>query len=268
MPTIEFSQVNRDNSRPILLTITKLDTVMTDRSHKTIEQAEQEGKYIRKVRSFVKREGRLTNAQARALELFWQTMGLNHQDGIIDAKTLFAKEQPLVLEIGFGMGKSLVEMAKNAPDHNFIGIEVHRPGVGACIALAQEQGVENLKVYEHDAVEILADCIPDQSLTTVQLFFPDPWHKKKHHKRRIVQASFVEAIRQKLKIGGVFHMATDWQNYAECMLEDMNNAEGFKNLSDTNDYIPRPDSRPLTKFENRGQKLGHGVWDLQFERIS
>ncbi|MCO4798526.1 MAG: tRNA (guanosine(46)-N7)-methyltransferase TrmB [Colwelliaceae bacterium] len=240
---------------------------MTERTHKTIEQAEQEGKYIRKVRSFVKREGRLTNAQARALELHWATMGLNHQDGVIDASKVFDNDKPVVLEIGFGMGKSLVEMAKNAPEFNFIGIEVHKPGVGACIALTQEQGVTNLKVYEHDAIEILADCIPNESLTTVQLFFPDPWHKKKHHKRRIVSADFVESIRQKLKVGGVFHMATDWENYAECMLEDMQSASGYKNLSENNDYVPRPDSRPLTKFENRGQRLGHGVWDLQFERI-
>ncbi len=239
----------------------------TQRTHKTIEQAEQEGKYIRKVRSFVKREGRLTKAQERALTEHWQTMGLNHSDGVIDSTALFGNDNPLVLEIGFGMGKSLVEMAKNAPELNFIGIEVHKPGVGACIALAVEEGVTNLKVYEHDAIEILADCLANKSLTTVQLFFPDPWHKKKHHKRRIVQPSFVESIRQKLKIGGVFHMATDWHNYAECMLEDMQNSQGFENLSSTNDYVPRPDSRPLTKFENRGQKLGHGVWDLQFKRV-
>jgi tRNA (guanine-N7-)-methyltransferase len=240
---------------------------MTERTHKTIEQAEKEGKYIRKIRSFVKREGRLTNAQARALELYWDTMGLTHQDGLIDTNKIFANENSIVLEIGFGMGKSLVEMAKNSPELNFIGIEVHKPGVGACIALTQEQGVNNLKVYEHDAIEILADCIADQSLTTVQLFFPDPWHKKKHHKRRIVSLEFVNTIRKKLKMGGVFHMATDWENYAECMLEDMLSAPGYKNLSDNNDYVPRPDSRPLTKFENRGQNLGHGVWDLQFERI-
>jgi len=239
---------------------------MTERIHKTIEQAEQEGKYIRKVRSFVKREGRLTNGQAKALEQFWATMGLEHNNGLIDASTLFKNDNPVVLEIGFGMGKSLVEMAKNAPELNFIGVEVHKPGVGACISLAQEQGVDNLKVYEHDAIEILADCIAENSLTTVQLFFPDPWHKKKHHKRRIVSPEFVEAIRKKLKVGGVFHMATDWENYAECMLEDMRSAPGYKNLSGTNDYVPRPDSRPLTKFENRGQRLGHGVWDLQFER--
>ena len=240
---------------------------MTERTHKTIEQAEQEGKYIRKVRSFVKREGRLTKGQARALELYWETMGLNHDDGMIAPDALFGNSNPVVLEIGFGMGKSLVEMAKNAPELNFIGIEVHRPGVGACIALAQEEGVTNLKVYEHDAIEILADCIPDESLTTVQLFFPDPWHKKKHHKRRIVQPEFVETIRQKLKLGGVFHMATDWENYAECMIEDMNAAPGYENLATEGDFVPRPDNRPLTKFENRGQRLGHGVWDIQFKRI-
>jgi len=238
-----------------------------NRTHKTIEQAEQEGKYIRKVRSFVKREGRLTNGQANALDKFWSVMGLTHEDGLIDSAVLFGNENPTVLEIGFGMGKSLVAMAKNAPQLNFIGVEVHRPGVGACISLAQEEGITNLKVYEHDAIEVLADCIADSSLTTVQLFFPDPWHKKKHHKRRIVSPEFVETIRQKLKIGGVFHMATDWENYAECMLADMNTASGYKNLSENNDYVPRPDSRPLTKFENRGQRLGHGVWDIQFQRI-
>ena len=242
------------------------DNENENRTHKTIEQAEKEGKYIRKVRSFVKREGRLTNAQGRALEEHWSTMGLNHSDGLLDFAKVFGNNNPVVLEIGFGMGKSLVEMAKAAPELNFIGIEVHRPGVGACIATAQENNVTNLKVYEHDAIEILADCIPAQSLTTVQLFFPDPWHKKKHHKRRIVQADFVETIRHKLKVGGVFHMATDWENYAECMLEDMQSAQGFTNLSSTNDYVPRPDSRPLTKFENRGQNLGHGVWDIQFTR--
>jgi tRNA (guanine-N7-)-methyltransferase len=237
-----------------------------ERIHKTIEEAEKEGKYIRKVRSFVKREGRLTKGQASALEQFWATMGLNHQDGMIDFAHLFNNSNPIVLEIGFGMGKSLVEMAKNAPELNFVGVEVHRPGVGACISLAKDEGVDNLKVFEHDAIEVLADCIPDNSLTTVQLFFPDPWHKKKHHKRRIVSLEFVETIRQKLKVDGVFHMATDWENYAECMIEDMNSAPGYENLSNEGDFVPRPDSRPLTKFENRGNNLGHGVWDIQFKR--
>ncbi|OUS29109.1 tRNA (guanosine(46)-N7)-methyltransferase TrmB [Thalassotalea sp. 42_200_T64] len=237
-----------------------------ENKHKTVEQAQAEGKYIRKVRSFVKREGRLTKGQARALETLWDTMGLNHSDAKIDSRSLFGNENPITLEIGFGMGKSLVEMAKNAPERNFIGIEVHRPGVGACLALAETEGVENLKVYEHDAIEILADCIEANSVDTVQLFFPDPWHKAKHHKRRIVKPEFIESIRGVLKVGGVFHMATDWENYAECMLEDMQGAPGFKNVSESNDYVPRPDSRPLTKFENRGQNLGHGVWDLQYAK--
>ena len=241
---------------------------MTDKTHKTIEQAEQEGKYIRKVRSFVKREGRLTKNQERAINDNWQTMGLNHSDGLINVQTLFENDNPVVLEIGFGMGKSLVEMANASPELNFIVIEVHKPGVGACISSAVEAVVANLKVYEHDAIEILADCIADNSLTTVQLFFPDPWHKKKHHKRRIVSLDFVETIRQKLKVGGVFHMATDWQNYAECMLADMKSSPGYTNLSDTCDYVPRPESRPLTKFEDRGQRLGHGVCDLQFAKTT
>ncbi|WP_371372651.1 tRNA (guanosine(46)-N7)-methyltransferase TrmB [Thalassotalea aquiviva] len=238
-----------------------------EQKHKTIEQAEAEGKYIRKVRSFVKREGRLTKGQARALDTLWDTMGLNHSDGMLDIANLFGNDNPITLEIGFGMGKSLVEMAKNDPNRNFIGIEVHRPGVGACLALAEAEGVHNLKVYEHDAIEILDDCVPKGCIDTVQLFFPDPWHKAKHHKRRIVKPEFIESIRNILIPGGVFHMATDWENYAECMLEDMSQAPGFVNMSETNDYVPRPDSRPLTKFENRGQKLGHGVWDLQFQKV-
>jgi tRNA (guanine-N7-)-methyltransferase len=187
---------------------------------------------------------------------------------MLDLKSLFPNSDEIVLEIGFGMGKSLVEMALNAPHTGYIGVEVHRPGVGACIADAEEQGVTNLKVYEYDAVEVLADCIPDGSLARVQLFFPDPWHKKKHHKRRIVKPEFIESIRQKLKVGGVFHMATDWENYAEHMLMEMSEAPGFVNQSATGDFVPRPDHRPLTKFEQRGHRLGHGVWDLMFEKLA
>ena len=241
---------------------------MTDKTHKTIEQAEAEGKYIRKVKSFVLREGRLTNGQAAAIEQYWPTMGLDYTKDPINMEEIFGRSAPVTLEIGFGMGKSLVEMAKNAPEQNFIGIEVHRPGVGACLMDAGELGLTNLRVYQHDGVEVMADSIGSESLDCVQLFFPDPWHKKRHHKRRIVQPEFVESIRRHLKIGGVFHMATDWENYAEHMLEVMNGAEGFDNTSESGDYIPRPDSRPLTKFEQRGHRLGHGVWDLMFKRTS
>ncbi|GAC32917.1 tRNA (guanosine(46)-N7)-methyltransferase TrmB [Paraglaciecola polaris] len=233
---------------------------------KTQEEAAESGVYIRKIQSFVKREGRLTKGQEKAIESNWETMGLEHKSGLLNMNEVFERSAPVVLEIGFGMGKSLVTMAKNEPDKDFIGIEVHRPGIGACLADAQEQGVTNLRVYEHDAVEVLADCIADGSLSRMQLFFPDPWHKKRHHKRRIVQPEFVEKLRGKLAIGGVFHMATDWENYAEHMLEIMSVAPGYKNLSSSNGYVPRPEQRPLTKFEQRGHRLGHGVWDLMFER--
>ncbi|WP_372626094.1 tRNA (guanosine(46)-N7)-methyltransferase TrmB [Arsukibacterium sp.] len=224
--------------------------------------------YMRKIRSFVLREGRLTKGQQNALDNHWPAFGLAYQSTPLNLTEVFGRAAPVVLEIGFGMGKSLVTMAQHAPDKNFIGIEVHKPGVGACLGDAAAAGLGNLRLFEHDAVEVLNDTIADSSLSTVQLFFPDPWHKKRHHKRRIVQHDFVQLLRQKLQIGGVFHMATDWQNYAEHMLEVMQTAEGFANLSATGNYVERPEHRPLTKFEQRGQRLGHGVWDLMFERIS
>lgn len=233
-----------------------------------LEKAQAEGKYIRKVRSFVKREGRLTKGQAAALERTWPRMGLTYEQGLLDLEQVFGRQAPTVLEIGFGMGKSLVAMAKAAPEKNFIGIEVHRPGVGACLMDAEKAELTNLRVYEHDAVEVLRDCIADGSLATVQVFFPDPWHKKRHHKRRLIQSEFVEALRKKLAIGGVLHLATDWENYAEHMLEVMSAASQWRNLASDNAYIPRPEERPLTKFEQRGERLGHGVWDIKFERIA
>lgn len=240
---------------------------MTEQKHTSVEEAKAEGKYIRTIKSFVKREGRLTKGQQASLDAHWPTMGLEHKNGLINPAELFNNDGKLILEIGFGMGASLVEMAKNAPESNFIGIEVHTPGVGACLSSASEAEVSNIKLYEHDAIEILANCIPNESLDTVQLFFPDPWHKTRHHKRRIVQSAFVESLRTKLKIGGVFHMATDWENYAEHMIEVMNGAECFENVATNGDFVERPEHRPLTKFEQRGHRLGHGVWDIMFKRI-
>lgn len=234
----------------------------------TTAEFNEEGKYLRKVRSFVLREGRLTKGQAQAIEQQWPLMGLDYSPNPINLETIFHRDADTVLEIGFGMGASLVEIAKNAPEKNFIGIEVHKPGIGACLGSAAEAKINNLRLYHHDALEVLNNCIADNSLSRVQLYFPDPWHKARHHKRRIVQAEFVQLIRQKLKIGGVFHMATDWENYSEHMLNVMNLAEGYKNLSKTADFVERPDFRPLTKFEARGQRLGHGVWDLMFEKIA
>jgi tRNA (guanine-N(7)-)-methyltransferase len=241
---------------------------MTEHNEMNVgEETTEDGKFMRRIRSFVRREGRLTRGQERALQELWPVMGVEYRDEMLDLNALFGREAPVVLEIGFGMGKSLVEMAAAAPEKNFIGIEVHRPGVGACLSSAQDAGITNLRLFCHDAVEVLGQMIPDQSIDTLQLFFPDPWHKARHHKRRIVQPAFVQMLRPKLKIGGVFHMATDWENYAEHILEVMNAAEGFVNTVE-GDYAPRPDSRPLTKFEQRGHRLGHGVWDLLFARQS
>lgn len=228
---------------------------------------DENGRAMRRIRSFVRRQGRLTKGQQQALDDYWPVMGVEFQQEPVDFTALFGREAPVVLEIGFGMGASLVTMASNNPHQNFLGIEVHSPGVGACLGSAHDAGVENLRVMCHDAVEVLNQMIPDNSLRMVQLFFPDPWHKARHNKRRIVQVPFAELVLRKLKLGGVFHMATDWEAYAEHMLEVMNNVDGYKNLSAENNYVPRPESRPLTKFEQRGQRLGHGVWDLMFERV-
>ncbi|MGB3724926.1 MAG: tRNA (guanosine(46)-N7)-methyltransferase TrmB [Glaciecola sp.] len=235
------------------------------------EEARAAGVYIAKVKSFVKREGRLTKAQGKAIDDNWPAMGLSIDQGLLNLDEVFGRSAKRVLEIGFGMGKSLVEMAAAARDTDFIGIEVHRPGVGACLASAQEAEVTNLRVFEHDAIEVLDTCIDNNSLDRLQLFFPDPWHKKRHHKRRIVQADFVAHLRQKLKIGGEFHMATDWEPYAHHMIEVMQQAEGFENTapnSNENVFVERPQYRPITKFEVRGQKLGHGVWDIIYKRVS
>jgi tRNA (guanine-N7-)-methyltransferase len=222
--------------------------------------------FLRRIRSFVRREGRLTPGQQRALEELWPQFGIEHDETILDLQAIFGRSAPRVLEIGFGNGASLLKMAQGNPDTDYLGIEVHRPGVGNLLLGIEREGVTNIRVMSEDAVDILKQQIPDASLDMVQLFFPDPWHKKKHHKRRIVQPDFVQLLYRKLKPGGLFHMATDWQDYAEHMLEVMMAAEGFTNTSPTNDYVERPDSRPLTKFEQRGHRLGHGVWDLIFKR--
>lgn len=226
----------------------------------------EEKKYMRTIRSFVMRAGRTTEGQQKALDDVWPIMGLEVKDGPVVFSELFGRDAPVVLEIGFGMGDSLIEMASQQPEKNYIGIEVHRPGVGRLLSRAQEAGLSNIRVYAEDAIEVLAQCVPDNSLDVLQLFFPDPWHKKKHHKRRIVQPEFAQTVRKKLKIGGYFHMATDWENYAEHMMEVMTSAEGYQNKAGEGVFSPQPDWRPVTKFQKRGERLGHGVWDLMFER--
>lgn len=221
---------------------------------------------MRRIRSFVRRQGRLTEGQSRALEQHWEEYGLTLESGVLDYSAVFGNPNPVILEIGFGNGASLLQMAQNAPGKNFIGVEVHRPGVGKLINDAHQAGVKNLKVFCEDAIEVLAHNIADASLDGVQLFFPDPWHKKRHNKRRIVQPEFAQSIRQKLKIDGYFHMATDWEPYAQHMLEVMSAAQGFANQAGQGQFSPKPDYRPNTKFEKRGERLGHGVWDLVFLR--
>ena len=209
----------------------------------------------------------MTALQERALEQLWPKYGLEPDEALLDLDVLFGRSAPRLLEIGFGMGDALVEMAAVHPENDYIGIEVHRPGVGRVLSRVDEQGSDNVRVFCHDAIEVLKKQIPDGSLDRVLLFFPDPWHKKRHNKRRIVQATFVEMVRSKLKPGGIFHMATDWQEYAEWMMALMNDAEGFENLAGGGLYSERPDYRPVTKFERRGHRLGHGIWDLLFKKV-
>lgn len=220
----------------------------------------------RTIRSFVVRGGRMTEGQQKNYEVNWAQFGLNLADGRINYVTVFGRESDIVIEVGFGMGASLVEMAKNAPEKDFIGIEVHPPGVAKLMMLAKEEGINNLRVYCDDAIEVMANCLPEKTASAFQLFFPDPWHKKKHNKRRIVQPLFAEQVANVLKTGGVFHMATDWQPYAEHMMEVMEEQTLYDNAAGKGCYHPRPEWRPLTKFEQRGERLGHGVWDLIYSK--
>ncbi len=222
-------------------------------------------KFMRTVRSFVLRQGRLTRGQELAITKVWPIYGIEHGETKLEMNGLFSRSAPITLEIGFGDGVSLAEMAEAAPEKNFIGIEVHRPGVGRLLHLINEQGLTNVRVMDDDAVEIIKYRIPEQSLDCVQLFFPDPWHKKRHNKRRIVQPDFVSLIASRLNVDGIFHLATDWEPYAEHMAEVMEASDEFVSLSDS-PFSPKPDSRPVTKFERRGLKLGHGVWDLLYKK--
>lgn len=226
-----------------------------------------ESTYLRRIRSFVRREGRLTPGQQRAMDELFPQFGIEAGGGVLDLDTLFGRTAPRILEIGFGNGESLAEIARNHPENDYLGIEVHRPGVGHLLMKIEELGLTNVRVMCEDAVEILKQQIPDDSLDALYLFFPDPWHKKKHHKRRQVQPEWAQLVRSKLKMGGHLHMATDWEHYAEHMLEVLSAAEGFRSTAPSGDYVPKPDYRPETKFERRGQRLGHGVWDLVFEKV-
>ena len=222
----------------------------------------------RHIRSFVLRAGRMTPAQERALTELWPAYGVEPSDAVLDLEAIFGRRAPRCLEIGFGVGEVIGSLAENHPDIDYVGIEVHRPGVGRLLLRAQQANLRNLRVICHDAVEVLKDCIPNDSFDEILVFFPDPWHKKRHHKRRLIDTAFVASLAAKLRAGGVLRMATDWQAYAEKMLAVCNTDPQLASLSADGTYVPRPDFRAPTRFERRGARLGHGVWDLAYTKLA
>jgi tRNA (guanine-N7-)-methyltransferase len=220
----------------------------------------------RHIRSFVLRQGRVSPAQQRSLDSLMPKYGIPFAAQTLDFAQSFGRNAPTILEIGFGMGEPTAHIARAHPQNNYLALEVHPPGVGSLLKQIDAQGIENIRIVQHDAVEVLRDMVQDATLDGVHIFFPDPWHKARHNKRRLIQAPFVAQLVQKIKPGGYIHVATDWQDYAEQVLAVLTAEPLLKNTAV--DYAEKPDYRPLTKFENRGLKLGHGVWDLLFQRQS
>lgn len=250
------------------------DTAAPDTPAETAQpgaESADEGLHLRRIRSFVTRAGRVSTGQRRALDELGPRFVVPYAPLAPEAAALgadwdavFGRRAPRVLEIGFGMGASTAEIAALRPNDDFIGVEVHEPGVGALLKLIGEQNLTNIRIIQHDAVEVLEQMIAPASLDGVHIFFPDPWHKARHHKRRLIQPKFVQLLVSRMKPGAYLHCATDWQNYAEQMLEVLGAEPALENTAA--DYAPRPDYRPVTKFERRGLRLGHGVWDLVFKR--
>ncbi len=220
----------------------------------------------RKVRSFVLRQGRFTDAQQRAFDALWPRFGLDYAGTRGDFDATFGRPAPRILEIGFGNGEALREAARKDPGRDYIGIEVHAPGVGRLLNALETDGTDNVRLYHHDAVEVLEHEIADGSLAGIRIYFPDPWHKKRHHKRRLVNPDFAALLVRKLAPGGQLHLATDWANYAEHMWDVLDATPGIANTAGPRGHVPRPEWRPQTHFETRGQRLGHGVWDLLYTR--
>lgn len=225
---------------------------------------DQPSKFLRPIRSFVKREGKLTKGQQSAIDDLWADFGVDLADGEIDFIELFGRDAETIMEIGFGNGLSLADMAENASQHNFFGVEVHKPGLGSLLVQVRKRDLTNIRVSHEDAVEVLNKQVRENSLDRMQIFFPDPWHKKRHHKRRLIQPEFVQSVVERLKSGGIIHVATDWENYAEHILEVLGGNNGLENTA--KGYADKPDYRPETKYERRGIGLGHGVWDLVFRK--
>jgi tRNA (guanine-N7-)-methyltransferase len=227
----------------------------------------EQSRYPRKIRSYVRREGRFTPAQRSAFETLWPRYGLTVDSSSWDLSALFWRVSDVYLELGFGDGRAMKSMAMQHPENDYIGVEVHRPGVGRLMRELEEEGISNVRVVCEDGSEVLRQNIPENSLAGIMIFFPDPWHKKKHHKRRLIQSSFVHMAAQRLKPGGRLHLATDWEDYAEQMLEVLSAEALLENTDPGSSYVERPENRPLTKYEQRGVRLGHGVWDLVFRRV-
>ena len=216
------------------------------------------------IRSYVRRTGRVTTGQAKAFEDIGPQYLLPYTESALDAAQAFGRNGKLILEIGFGMGEATAHIARVRPDDNFLCCEVHEPGVGALLKRIGEQDIHNIRILQHDAVEVIDNMLPEGSLDGVHIFFPDPWHKKKHNKRRLIQGPLVAKLASRLKPGGYIHCATDWEPYAVQMLEVLNAEAQLQNTAEG--YATKPEYRPLTKFENRGLRLGHGVWDLVFTK--
>lgn len=218
------------------------------------------------IRSFVLRQGRISNAQRRACEVLLPKYGISFKPDLIDLNYVFGRNAPKILEIGFGMGESTAAIAQTHPSNDYLAIEVHTPGVGSLLNQVETLELTNLRIIQHDAIEVLQYMLPARCLDGIHIFFPDPWPKAKHHKRRLIQPAFVADLCGHLKPGGYLHTTTDWEDYAQQMLEVLRNEQQLANT--VANYAPRPDYRPLTKFEQRGLRLGHGVWDLIFRKVS
>lgn len=222
---------------------------------------------MRSIRSFVRRTGRMTPSQERAIRELWPQYGIECDTGCLNLDAIFGRRSDKVLEIGFGNGDTLVQAATDHPEIDYIGLEVHEPGVGHCLLKAQEAGIANLRVIVHDAIEVLSDHIEDGALARINLYFPDPWPKKRHQKRRIVNAPFLDLAAKKLRFGGSLHIATDWRNYAEHIDETLSGCDAFEQVARFEHAGDQPLDRYTTKFETRGLKRGHYIWDWQFNRI-
>jgi len=220
----------------------------------------------RSIRSFVLRAGRATAAQQRALDELWPKYGIARDDAALDLDRIFARRAPRMLEIGFGAGEALLAFAQAHPEMDCLGIEVHRPGVGHLLLGLESAGLTNVRVIDRDAVEVLGDEIPSGSIALVHIFFPDPWHKKRHHKRRLIQPPFAALLARIMMSGGTLRLATDWEHYALQMRDVLDATPEFENVAGAAGFMPRPEVRPLTRFEKRGQRLGHEVWDLEYRR--